>query len=526
LAQRPTRTDDRADESARVRLSLATLDRVPPQVARPRYRREQLTPGIVQFGVSELHQAQLAVYLDRLMNAGLAHDWAIVGAGAVYVEREVRSRLAPQDWLYTVVEQSATRSTARVIGVMPEFLPVTDPDLYGFSTIADPAAAVARMTDPAIRIVSMSGPSFFIGGTPLSQHNIADEDHWRWSNVDHPMIRNEVATGQPETEVGMIVAALQARRQAGFAPFAVLANDDVPDNGQLARAVVAGRAELSDPRLADWIREEVAFPSSMIDRFVVRPNGDRIARFRDEFGYQDAWPVFCEDYAHWVIEDDFPSGRPTFEAAGATVVDDVAPFKVVTSRILDGGQAAVAFAAALMGIQFVHEAMGDPLIAAFLEKVATEEIIPTVPQVPGTDLKAYLALAARRLANPGLDLTVRQVAYRGSSRQQDLIVPSLVERLARGLSVEGLSLVSALCCRYCYVDSDDLCDAVERTSNFALISAAKAARSDPGAWLGLREVYGSVAEAPAFRERFVAHLAALWRDGTNATLARYLCGRA
>ena len=169
MAQRPTRTDDRADESARVRLSLATLDRVPPQVARPRYRREQLTPGIVQFGVSELHRAHLAVYLDRLMNAGLAHDWAIVGAGAVYVDREVRSRLAPQDWLYTVVERSATRSTARVIGVMPEFLPVTDPDLYGFSTIADPAAAVARMTDPAIRIVSMSGPSFFIGGTPLSR---------------------------------------------------------------------------------------------------------------------------------------------------------------------------------------------------------------------------------------------------------------------------------------------------------------------------------------------------------------------
>ena len=304
--------------------------------------------------------------------------------------------------------------------------------------------------------------------------------------------------------MGMIVAALQARRQAGLAPFAVLANDDVPDNGQLARAVIAGRAELSDPRLADWIREEVAFPGSMIDRFVVRPNGDRIARFRDEFGYQDAWPVFCEDYAHWVIEDHFPSGRPTFEAAGATVVDDVAPFQVMKSRILEGGQAAVAFAAALMGIQFVHEAMEDPLIAAFLEKVATEEIIPTVPQVPGTDLKAYLALAARRLANPGLDLTVRQVAYRGSSRQQDFIVPSLVDRLARGLSVEGLSLVSALCCRYCYVDSDDLRDAIERTSNFALISAAKAARSEPGAWLGLREVYGSVAEAPAFRERIDA----------------------
>ena len=323
----------------------------------------------------------------------------------------------------------------------------------------------------------------------------------------------------------MIVAALRARRQAGLAPFAVLANDESRQWRARPRGHCrSGGAFRSPARRLDTRRGGLPQLDGRSHRgqatAATTCSGPRRVR------RQDAWPVFCEDYAHWVIEDHFPSGRPTFEAAGATVVDDVAPFQVMKSRILDGGQAAVAFAAALMGIQFVHEAMGDPLIAAFLEKVATEEIIPTVPQVPGTDLKAYLALAARRLANPGLDLTVRQVAYRGSSRQQDFIVPSLVERLARGLSVEGLSLVSALCCRYCYVDSDDLRDAVERTSNFALISAAKAARSDPAAWLGLREVYGSVAEAPAFRERFIAHLAAIWRDGTEAMLARYLCGRA
>ena len=227
-----------------------------------------------------------------------------------------------------------------------------------------------------------------------------------------------------------------------------------------------------------------------------------------------------------MIEDHFPSGRPTFESAGATVVDDVAPFQAMKSRILDGGQAAVAFAAALMGIQFVHEAMEHPLIAAFLEKVATEEIIPTVPQVPGTDLKAYFALAARRLANPGLDLTVRQVAYRCSSRQQDFIVPSLVDRLARGLSVEGLSLVSALCCRYCYVDSDDLRDAVERTSNFALISAAKAARSDPGrvAWTSRRVRIGC---RGASISRAVSRASGCdLRDGTEQCLPAILSGQA
>ena len=307
-----------------------------------------------------------------------------------YLRRQGDSkRLAPQDWLYTVVERSATRFDARVIGVMPEFLPVTNPDMYGFGTIADPQVTVARMTDPAIRIVSMSGPSYYQGcATPTV-------------DADHPLIRTEVAGGTPLTEIGMIIAALQARRQAGIAPFAVLANDDVPYNGDAARAAIAGRAELSDPRFAEWVRDVVAFPNSMADRIVLNPQLGHVAQVWDEFDVDDAWPVLCEDYAHWVIEDHFPSGRPTFEAAGATVVDDVAPFQVVKSRILDGGQAAVAFAGALMGMQFVHEAIGHPLIAAFFEKVTTEEIIPTVPQVPGTDLKAYLALAARRLANSG-----------------------------------------------------------------------------------------------------------------------------
>ena len=136
---------------------------------------------------------------------------------------------------------------------------------------------MARMTDPAIRIVSMSGPSYFIGGTPLSPQH-ADEDLWRWSNEDHPLIRREVATGTPVDEIGMIVAALRARRQAGIAPFTVLASDDVPNNGDAARTAIAGRAELSDPGLADWVREVVAFPGSMMDRFVVRPNGVELLR--------------------------------------------------------------------------------------------------------------------------------------------------------------------------------------------------------------------------------------------------------
>jgi mannitol 2-dehydrogenase len=456
----------------------------------------------------------MAVYLDWLMNAGLDHDWGIIGAGATYIDREVRKRLAPQDWLFSVIEQSAIRRDARVIGVMTEFLPVTDPDLCGFATIAEPEAAVARMADPAIRIVSMSGPSFYLGNYPEGV------------DADHPLIRREVTDGTPLTEVGMVIAGLRARRQAGIAPFTVLSNVDIADNGNAARTVIAGRAELSDPALAKWIREVVAFPNSMTDRIVVRPNIRRFDRIRDEFGFEDGCPVFSEDYIQWVVEDWFPAGRPAFEAAGATMVDDVAPFQAMKLRIMDGGQAIVAFAAALMGIHFVHQAMRHPLIFAFLKRVATEEIIPTCSKVPGTDLRDYLALVTRRLANPTLELAVHRIADDYSTRQADLIVPAITDRLARGLDVDGLALGSALCCRYCYVDAN-ADGGLERYRPWEpFISAARAARSDPAAWLDMREIYGSAAEAPGFRQPFAAHLAALWRDGTEAALARYVAGLA
>ena len=44
---------------------------------------------------------------------------------------------------------------------------------------------------------------------------------------------------------------------------------------------------------------------------------------------QDGWPVVCEDYRQWVLEDKFREGRPAWEAAGALFVDDVFPYELM-----------------------------------------------------------------------------------------------------------------------------------------------------------------------------------------------------
>ena len=165
--------------------------------------------------------------------------------------------------------------------------------------------------------------------------------------------------------------------------------DNIPHNGVVARNAVAGLADLSDPEFSRWIVDHVAFPNSMVDR-ITPATGDRereiLAR---DFGIEDNWPVFCEDFIQWVLEDNFPAGRPALEGVGVQFVSDVIPYENMKIRILNGGHAVIAYPAGLLDIHFAHEAMEHPMIRSFLQKIEREEIIPVVPPVPDTDLQDY-----------------------------------------------------------------------------------------------------------------------------------------
>jgi mannitol 2-dehydrogenase len=485
------------------RLGLATLADLPDAVGRPAYARADLSPGIVHFGVGNFHRAHMQVYLDRLMNGGRDRDWAIVGAGVTPYDVRMRDALAGQDWLTTVVEQSADTSRAFVTGVMTDFLPPMDG-----------RAILARLADPATRIVSLTVTE---GGYFIDPATGAFDPA-------HPAIVADAKNPDaPATVFGLILAGLRTRRAAGLAPFTVLSCDNIPHNGVVAMNTVAGLAEAQDPALATWVREAVAFPNGMVDR-IAPATGDRErAIARDDFGVDDAWPVFCEDFIQWVVEDRFPAGRPAFEEAGVQFVPDVTPFEHMKIRILNGGHAIIAYPSGLLDIHFVHEGMAHPLVRAFLQKVETEEILPVLPPVPGTDLTDYLALIVRRCDNPKIGDTIRRLCLDGSNRQPKFIIPTIADRLAKDLPVDGLALESALWARYCEGTTDSGSLTEPNDPNWDRLQAqARAARADPAAWLAMRDIYGATADAPAFRDAFGRWLRALWSDGTEATLRRYL----
>jgi len=487
------------------KLSRANLSEIVAKAAVPAYDRASLTAGILHFGIGNFHRAHQAVYLDDLFNEGSDQDWAIVGAGVLPSDKALKAKLQAQDYLTTVVEQEAEKSAARVTGAMIDYV---EP--------GDVAAIVTRLADPSIRIVSLTITE---GGYYI------DPASGRF-DPDHPDMRHDAENPDaPKTVFGLILAGLKARRAAGTAPFTVMSCDNIPGNGHVTENAVAGLAERIDPKLADWVRAEVAFPNGMVDRITPATGKREIDIAANEFGIEDAWPVFCEDFKQWVLEDSFPAGRPALEKVGVTFVEDVAPYELMKIRILNGGHATIAYPAALMDIHFVHEAMENDLVRGFLQKVEREEIIPCVPPVPDTDLADYYKLIERRFSNPKIGDTVARLALDGSNRQPKFILPSTADRLKDGRSIDGLALVSALWCRYCAGTSDSGREIPPNdASHVRLKDAALKAKDDPDAFLALGDIFGTVGQSPVFRKAFATHLAALWQDGTAKTLRRYLAG--
>jgi mannitol 2-dehydrogenase len=485
------------------KLSLKNICLLHPKVSTPRYAREDLKAGIVHFGVGNFHRAHLAVYLDDLFNKGLNLDWAIIGAGVMPFDEVMREKLHEQDYLTTVVAQEADSSSARVTGPMIDFIPPSQRQRL-----------MQVLQDPAIRIVSLTVTE---GGYMVNPATGSFDPA-------HPALQRDAQNPDDPTSVfGLILHGLKARRTKGIAPYTVMSCDNLPHNGVVTRNAVSGLARLIDPVFADWIVENVAFPNAMVDRITPATSDRERALAKEMFGIEDNWPVFCEDFIQWVIEDKFTAGRPAFEQVGAQFVPDVTPYEYMKIRILNGGHAVLAYAGGLLDVHFVHDAMTHPLVSGFFAKVEKDEIIPTVLPVPDTKIEDYYKLIHRRFSNPKIGDTIRRLALDGSNRQPKFIVPVIADNLAAGRSVKGLALESALWCRYCAgtTDTGQVIEANDPNWN-RLQALALKAKADPLQWLTMADIYGDVANNERFRKVFADWLNQLWLDGVSKTLSKYI----
>ncbi len=485
-----------------MKLNLENIANLPDGVRGPRYERDELSAGIVHIGLGNFHRAHQAWYLHRLMDQGLAQDWAILGAGVRAGDAAQRERLLDQDCFTTLIELDPKGKSAEVIGSMIGFINVAD----------DNGPLIAHMSEAAIRIVALTVTE---GGYYLSPEGGFD--------ADHDDIKHDAATpDMPRTAFGAMIAALKARRDSGAGPFTCQSCDNLQANGDILRQTVVGLAKLSDPELAAWINDNVTFPNAMVDCIVPATGPSELALAR-EFGIEDNAPVTHENFRQWVIEDKFCAGRPDWDKVGATFTDDVHAFEAMKLRQLNAGHQIIATPGELLSVPTIAGTMANPLIKGLFRKIEIDEIAPHVHTVPEMTALEYVDLIDDRFSNPEIYDTTRRVAFDGSSRHSGFLHPILRDALTAGTAIDGLVLVEALWARMCEGTREDG-SLIEPNDPFwgALNATALKAKNNPQAWIDQEQAYGDLGANPRFAESFAKWHGLIQSDGTEAALQAYL----
>ncbi|PRY36884.1 mannitol dehydrogenase family protein [Umezawaea tangerina] len=482
-------------------LSAASLSSLGPEVAMPTYDRSAVAVGIVHLGVGAFHRAHQALYLDKLMNRGQALDWGICGVGVLPGDAGVRDALAAQDGLYTLVEKHPDgRQEARVVGSIVEYLLAPD----------DPEAVIEKMAGEAVRIVSLTVTE---GGYNLDA--VTGE-----FQADDPGVVHDLEPGAaPRTTFGLVVEALARRRERGLAPFTVLSCDNIQGNGHAARRSFTAYARLRDPELGEWVEANVRFPNCMVDRITPVTTDEDRALVAERFGVRDRWPVVCEPFTQWVLEDDFGTGRPEFQDVGVQVVADVEPYELMKLRLLNAGHQALGYLGYLAGHRLVSQASQDPLFAGFLLDYMVREATPTLSPVPGIDLHAYQRQLVERFSNPQVRDTVARLCADSSDRIPKWVLPVIRHNLEHGGEIERATAVVAAWARYAEgVDEQgEPIEVVDRLKA-TLVPLARSQREDPLAFIRNRDVFADLADDERFASTYLRLLASLHRDGARATL--------
>jgi fructuronate reductase len=466
----------------------------------PAYDLAGVRPSVVHIGPGVFHRAHQAVYSDDVLATGSPTG----GICAVSLRSaDLHRALAGQGHLYTLVERGDGGDRARLIGAIRETVVAA----------GDPEAALRRLTDPAVQVVTITVTEAGYCSTRPSGP----------LDTSRPEIAHDLAhPAAPRSLPGLLVEALARRRAAGTAPLTVVSCDNLRANGPATRRVVGELADHRGGDLAGWIRGAVAFPSSMVDRMVPATTDDVRALATERTGMADAWPVVTEPFSQWVLDDAFPGGRPPWERAGVELVADVAPFEQAKLRVLNGAHSALAYLGLLAGHATIADAVADPVLGPLVEAMLRHEVVPTLAPPHGLDLAAYATAVLRRFANRPLAYATAKVAGDGSQKLPIRILGTVADRLAVRAEVERLALVVAAWAA---------CVLGPRSGEFGvpdpelerLLGSPPTPVPDAAAavdrLLGLDAVFGRLGRTPAFADAVRRHATALWRGDVYTTAA-------
>ena len=470
------------------RLRNSTLAGLAPSLHRPSYPRHAIDTGIAHIGVGAFHRAHLALYVERCLADADQRAWGLLGVNLLQQDQPLVEGLHAQDNLYSVTEFASDGGhVSHVVGAIVQHIWAPP----------DPAALLARLTDPRIRIVSLTITE---GGYLLDAQN-------RFSLEDPGVAHDLADPARPRTVFGFVVGALARRRTAGAAPFTVMSCDNLRHNGAQARRAFTAYAAAISPELAHWMDVAVDFPNSMVDRITPSVDAARRHELNRLTGLDDRVPVVCEDFIQWVVEDRFRHGRPAWERHGVQVVEDVTPYEEAKIRLLNGAHQMLSYPAYLCGYRLVDVAVEDPVFQSYLGDFLEQDAAPWIEQLAGMDIARYTATLKQRFRNRAIADRLERLCLDGGSKIPGFVVPTLAATLRAGRDGRRLAFLLACFDRFVRHRRDDqghpvaLCEPNAPQRIERLVSSGSA--------MALLESVDLVGPEPARDPRFVAQYLAL-----------------
>ena len=467
------------------------------------YDRSNVKSGILHIGVGNFHRAHEAYYTDQLLRLDPSQsDWAITGAMLLPSDERLYNALNDQDGKYTLTVCGRDgKDEAYEIGSIKEVVWAGK----------EPEKVFGKIADPATKIVSMTITE---GG-----YNI-DKETGEF-DLSNEAVRKDLANpSKPETVFGFVAEGLRKRMADGAGKVTILTCDNLQHNGNTAKKAFMGFIRAQDPALAEWAKENVTFPNSMVDRITPATRPEDVERLDKKNGTDDKAPVYCEDFIQWVVEDDFAAGRPKWEEVGVEFTDDVAPYENMKLSLLNASHSLLSYPSFLSGYRKVDEAMKDERIRKFVRDFMDIDVTPYVPAPGNTDLEGYKQTLIERFSNSSVSDQVARLCFDGLSKFPVYLIPNVTKMVKEGKDLTRVAYLFAAYYDYLRFHTDDNGEKFEIAEPWMDATVEKAlASGNPLDFLDIPAFAGAgLRESKAFTDLYLRFVKEIREKGAMATL--------
>lgn len=480
-------------EQKAIKLNAKNLSSLPKEVSVPAYDRSKVKTGIVHVGIGGFHRAHQAFYTDQLLAEHGVTDWGICGIALLDHDKRIYDTLVDQDGLYNLMITAADGTThTKVIGSIVEYLFAPE----------NPDAVIEKMAHPDVKIITLTITEGGYNFNPATGKFMPE----------NPAIQADIVNPEkPATIFGYLTQAIKRRKERGLKGITIQSCDNIQQNGVVAKEMLLAYITLAAPGLLNWVKENISFPNAMVDRITPVTSQEAIDLLDTQFGIADAWPVVCEPFCQWIIEDDFINGRPDWNLVGAQFVKDVHPYEKMKIRLVNGGHVALGFTGYLNGYTFVYETMADPVFFNFVKDFLDEEATPILDEVPGIDVEEYKKTLMQRFSNPYIKDQLTRIFSESSAKIPKFLMPTINDQLVKGVSLKRAALILAAWCHY--LEKTAIKEVQDEMKQLLIKEATESIKGNPLAFLKIASIFGDIAEKEEFAFQYLLFLNGIRKEG-------------